>query len=465
VNALANPEVGDYLNRHFIASFQKVGTFRIVGNQKQGGNVASYFCTPSGNVLDAIAGPVDAATLLREAKWVVETRKMALLEAHGDLVRGKQFFRRAHAEQLPAGARPAGVNGTRLPLPVPSEAALAAVLDNNPIARKLDKQGRIHFLLALYPLAPLDRVYKAVYEKILNEKTSTRPVAEGNNPPPDTTPPARGMAGRAGWNPLPATSPVAPVDPVMVSARDYLREQRRIRELRHARNDPPATEVYGAGPLNVLLADLRKMQDQGMPLAPVPLEAEVLAHVNVAMEADPNAPTAGLLKAGGKLRWPAAWREAPLGQRSADLRASLESALPEAVAQAKKGPVDPDLLTTLHDGVKRLDELLTERVKQVPSSTFTQASRYLNELRAALQVLDRDDAGRYLDGTLTFDPARIKTVPDLVSAMKTKAVKFAAAVEGDESAYLLLHRALAQCDAAGSPAEPEPEPVADRGDL
>ena len=51
MNALANPQVGKYLNEYFVSSFQKVGTFRIVGGQKQGGNVASYFCAPDGRVL------------------------------------------------------------------------------------------------------------------------------------------------------------------------------------------------------------------------------------------------------------------------------------------------------------------------------------------------------------------------------------------------------------------------------
>ena len=65
MNALASPEVGKYLNEYYVASFQKVATFKIVGQQKQGGNVASYFCAPDGRVLHAVAGPVDSATLLR----------------------------------------------------------------------------------------------------------------------------------------------------------------------------------------------------------------------------------------------------------------------------------------------------------------------------------------------------------------------------------------------------------------
>ena len=78
MNALANPEVGTYVNENFCSAFQKVGTFRIVGKNKQGGNVATYFCAPDGRVLHTIAGPVDAATFLREAKWVVTTTETSL---------------------------------------------------------------------------------------------------------------------------------------------------------------------------------------------------------------------------------------------------------------------------------------------------------------------------------------------------------------------------------------------------
>ena len=84
MNALANPEVGKYLNESFVCSFQKVATFRIVNGQKQGGNVASYFCAPDGRVLHVVAGPVDAPTLLREARWVVETSRRLIKESQGD---------------------------------------------------------------------------------------------------------------------------------------------------------------------------------------------------------------------------------------------------------------------------------------------------------------------------------------------------------------------------------------------
>src|SRR5207253_9835093 len=97
---LANAEVGKYLNEFFVPSYQKVATFKIVDGQKQGGNVASYFCAPDGRVLHVVAGPVDSATLLREAKWVVESTKKAMDQSRGDGGRFKALFRQWHAERL-----------------------------------------------------------------------------------------------------------------------------------------------------------------------------------------------------------------------------------------------------------------------------------------------------------------------------------------------------------------------------
>jgi hypothetical protein len=108
VGALNNAEVGKYCNEYFVSTYQKVATFTIVNGQKQGGNVAAYFCAPDGRVLHCVAGPVDAQTFLREAKWVVETTKICMKDSTGkdgkmDGAKFKELFRKAH---IPA---PAGV--------------------------------------------------------------------------------------------------------------------------------------------------------------------------------------------------------------------------------------------------------------------------------------------------------------------------------------------------------------------
>ena len=153
------PKSAQYLNQQFVASFQKVGTFKIVNGQKQGGNVASYFCTPGGQVLHAVAGPVDAATLLREARWTVETYKLAMLNDQDEEASFRAFFRQAHADRLRQE------NGLDI---------------NHPGNRRgqpaLNNAGRVHLLLAAAPLVRIEQAYRLVFERILGEQVSTAPV-------------------------------------------------------------------------------------------------------------------------------------------------------------------------------------------------------------------------------------------------------------------------------------------------
>ena len=215
MNALANPEVGKYLNEYFVSAFQKVATFRIVNGQKQGGNVASYFCAPDGRVLDVIAGPVDAATLLKEAKWVVESTKKAMAESKGDGAKFKALFRQWHADRLRQEAglvvEPATFDlekpdeNSALTYRDPSGRPLAPILPPAPIegpdvtfkdkqlalraaagampivdgkGRRwvLDNQGRVHMLLAAHAMAKIETIYGSVFEGILGEKVTTKPV-------------------------------------------------------------------------------------------------------------------------------------------------------------------------------------------------------------------------------------------------------------------------------------------------
>lgn len=176
MGALSRPDVGDYLNRHFVAGFQKVATFRINGEEKQGGNVAGYFCTAEGLVLHAVAGPVNGATFLREARWAIDTYNLALLEDRKTLPELRAFFRNAHIDRLQneytvvvalsAPANPAAFNVSNL----------GRLLDHNQHLG-LDNQGKVHLLLAVAPLPRLNQVYQTVFEKILGEQISTRPVA------------------------------------------------------------------------------------------------------------------------------------------------------------------------------------------------------------------------------------------------------------------------------------------------
>jgi len=220
VNALAKPEVGAYLNRHYVSAFQKVATFRIVNGQKQGGNVAAYFCAPDGRVLHVVAGPVDGATMLREAKWVVETAKAALQESKSSGTPFKVLFRKRHAERLrldhglivdvtsfdapvkdeddpltygdPTGREfmpvlpPPPIDGPDVSLrskQADEEKASGAreMRDRHGRRWVLGNQGRVHQILAAYAMIKIERVYGTVFENILGEKVSTKPVITVRN--------------------------------------------------------------------------------------------------------------------------------------------------------------------------------------------------------------------------------------------------------------------------------------------
>lgn len=219
MNALANPEVGKYINKHFTSSFQKVATFQIVNGAKQGGNVAAYFCAPDGRVLHAVAGPVDAGTMLRESRWVVESVKKAIEESKKTETPFKVLFRKWHAERLrqehgivvepvtfdPPEAQDDGPLSYRDPtgrplvpvLPPPpidgpdvsfkgdvaAASREAGLAPGAPALRAkcgrriaLGNQGRVHQLMASYSMIKIEKVYGTVFENILGEKISTKPV-------------------------------------------------------------------------------------------------------------------------------------------------------------------------------------------------------------------------------------------------------------------------------------------------
>jgi hypothetical protein len=190
VNALAKPEVGEFLNKYFVSSFQRVGTFRITQrNQKQGGNVATYFCAPDGRVIHAIAGPVKADQFLEEARWAVAVAKEVVAKSQGDAAKFKALLRRAHATRLEEryGVRVTAFATDQAPHTLRTAIyrdtegrRLAPVLSLPPVegggARVAGRQAQVHRLLAGHALAPIEELYGAVFTGILGERVSTKPV-------------------------------------------------------------------------------------------------------------------------------------------------------------------------------------------------------------------------------------------------------------------------------------------------
>jgi len=191
VSALANQQVGDFINKQFVSAYVKVGTFALVNGQKQGGNVASYFCLPDGSVLHAIAGPTDANTFLFESRWIVDVHNRAAFEGRDNVARYWKVVRDAHAERLQRdfGISRGQINRLHdLAAQATQEEAGRFTQPRDPItAAKLQvlethmhigNAGRVHLLAALFPQEKVEDVYKYVFERILNERVSSLPVVE-----------------------------------------------------------------------------------------------------------------------------------------------------------------------------------------------------------------------------------------------------------------------------------------------
>jgi hypothetical protein len=412
VNALAKPDVGQYLNDHFISAFQKVATFKIVNGQKQGGNVASYFCTPDGQVLDAVAGPVDGPTLLREARWVIETRNLAALDGKANADGLKAVVRKAHAERL---QQEYGVASKVPARPEFTSEDVATVLDRG---RGLANDGRIHLLLSTYPLAPIGKVYRPIFERVLNEAVSTTPVQQGDL-----------ALGRV------------PPSRVLQATPEDERESRREEQVLKARNDPPESQVQSGQALNVLLTDLRRLDEKGVELPEQGLNAADLGRIRVVASGHGDVGPALLLQ--DPLPWPASLAADDF---AAD-RVRVELALQTALAQAVKGPVARDAFKAVVDAADRMDQKVTAKVRANTGWSATEAieaGTFLSRFKESAAVLQQPDVGGYLSGAYA---AKGKTVHELVQNMTANGLRFAPALPGDEPAYRAVQRALAGCDA------------------
>jgi hypothetical protein len=148
----------------------------VVNGVKVGGNVAAYFCLSDGTVVHAVAGPLNARQFLQEARWAVDLRKLAATEAGGNVAKYRAAIRKGHLERLHAET---GLNLPSHTLPritagAPPVPTNHQILHRN--GRAAGNQGRVHILLAYYPLPKLQQLYTIVFEDILREKVSTLPV-------------------------------------------------------------------------------------------------------------------------------------------------------------------------------------------------------------------------------------------------------------------------------------------------
>jgi hypothetical protein len=157
--------------------------------QKNGGNVASYFCTARGEAIHAVVGAVAADKLLAEARWAVETYQAAkrasrnqdqlvefIQDAHlQKLGIDSRQFRMAARRELPAAYRQLPYDLRRVQSErqqgyeaVATPPVIAAKRQAVRALRRYNDQ--VHEILAAWPMADLGLVYRLVFEEVANQR-------------------------------------------------------------------------------------------------------------------------------------------------------------------------------------------------------------------------------------------------------------------------------------------------------
>jgi hypothetical protein len=213
------------------------------------------------------------------------------------------------------------------------------------------------------------------------------------------------------------------------------RERARMEEYKRSRNDPPLTEIWSGKALNDLLDAQRKTL--GVPGPAVPLNPEMLAHINVT--SGTGHAGIGLLKGGGQLLWPVALQDEAFAKECK----KIEQLLPEAVKQGQYGPVPAKLLSDLTKTIDLAASKLKGKITEIDANDYIVGKRYLNELNDSLKVLKDPNAAKYVSGQWS---ANARTVGELIFNMTKQGLRFAPATRGDQEAYTMLHRAMAYYD-------------------
>jgi hypothetical protein len=214
-----------------------------------------------------------------------------------------------------------------------------------------------------------------------------------------------------------------------------VRERQASRDLRIALFDPTQSDISSGEALNAIFKDLKNAESMGLATPSVPLDPQVLAHIN--LNSGDTYVGAGMLRNLKTFDWPWILRQTAFD----NMRQTVEEALRTAVAQVKKGSIDINLVNTVNTVVSNAENQVGTMAQDqdITPTQYVEGMSYLKEIKSSLLVLQTDDAANYFNGTYN---ARGATVAQLVQNMASQGLKFAPAAPGDEAAYNSLYRSL-----------------------
>jgi hypothetical protein len=213
----------------------------------------------------------------------------------------------------------------------------------------------------------------------------------------------------------------------------WVEEQEKVRGLtvRRIMDQPSGVEVITGKAQNTLLPYVQTLTTTGIQGPPILLDPALLAKINVMVPGQGGG--IGLLRNGGRLRWPPLLRGV--------LQAKIDKMLPTAIAQTAQGELDPKLYRELAKQVATLQEQWRKQLhkEEIDAATYIDGNHYLESLDSSVKMLLRPGTAELLAGGRA---AQGRDVQELVNNMTSQGLQFAPATPGNESAYYALQNSL-----------------------
>jgi hypothetical protein len=188
---------------------------------------------------------------------------------------------------------------------------------------------------------------------------------------------------------------------------------------------------------NILLDDIRKFPFKKAAMDPLPLNEDVVSHLNVTGKSQ----GIGMLRDGGKFDWPTVFDfVAP------ETRAVIDRQTQLLVAGALQGKVDHQLLDDLNSRMEDIKSRLAKMINELPANSYLDGDRFLTEFQMARLGVQEGQAPVQVKFQQFVKGG--KTMQEVADYMVANGLKFASAAYHDDAAYRALHSAMVAFDIA-----------------
>ena len=185
-----------------------------------------------------------------------------------------------------------------------------------------------------------------------------------------------------------------------------------------------------------LLQDVQNMQKSGLQGPSVPLDPDMLKHINVTDGATYG--SAGIFK-----DLPLAW---PLELQSASFkkdRDAIDALVGKMASMAAKGRVELASFDAMNNAIAGMRNTVKAQISTMSPSENIRAKRYLNQLQDSLSIFRDPNVANYFNGKWQ---AQGSTVGELIAYMTQNGLTLAPANNGDESYYQAFYQSLRTYD-------------------